>query len=180
MSYTEIILTTQVPGLGAEADVVKVRRGHARNFLIPRGMAHEVTPATLRMTNSLKARRAAREAQELNDANEVGRRLAKAKLTFILETGESGKAFGSVTAKDIAERLKAETGQEIDRHKIMLERTIKESGEFAVEVRLHPEVHTKLKVTIVAKGPAPSAASDDDSRPRGRRAPRQDSPAEES
>jgi hypothetical protein len=62
----------------------------------------------------------------------------------------------------------------------MLERTIKESGEFAVEVRLHPEVHTKLKVTIVAKGPAAGDASDDDSRPRGRRAPRQDSPAEES
>jgi len=177
MSQTEIILTTQVPGLGAEADVVKVRRGHARNFLIPRGMAHEVTPATLRMTNSLKARRAEREAQELNDANEVGRRLGKAKLTFILETGESGKAFGSVTAKDIAERLKAETSQEIDRHKIMLERPIKESGEFAVEVRLHPEVHTKLKVTVVAKSPVASEASDDDSKPRSRRAPRQESPA---
>jgi large subunit ribosomal protein L9 len=179
MSQTEIILTIQVPGLGAEADVVKVRRGHARNFLIPRGMAHEVTPATLRMTNSLKARRAEREAQELNDANEIGRRLAKAKLTFILETGESGKAFGSVTAKDVAERLKAETGQEIDRHKIMLERPIKESGEFPFEVRLHPEVHTKLKVTVVAKGPATGDASDDDSKPRSRRAPRQEAPADE-
>jgi large subunit ribosomal protein L9 len=180
MSHTEIILTTHVPGLGAEADVIKVRRGHARNFLIPRGMAHEVTPATLRMTNSLKARRAEREAAELNDANEIGRRLAKAKLTFILETGESGKAFGSVTAKDIAERLKAETGQEIDRHKIALERPIKESGEFPVEVRLHPEVHTKLKVTIVAKGPAPTAdSSDDEGKPRSRRAPRQESPSQE-
>ena len=88
MSQTEVILTTLVPGLGAEADVVKVRRGHARNFLIPRGMAHEVTPGSLRMTNSLKARRAEREARELNEAEEFSRRLGKVKLSFTLETGK--------------------------------------------------------------------------------------------
>ena len=76
MSQTEVILTAHIPSLGAEADVVKVRRGYARNFLIPRGMAHEVTPATLRMTNSLKARRAEREAKELNEANDLAGLLA--------------------------------------------------------------------------------------------------------
>ena len=105
MSQTEVILTTLVPGLGAEADIVKVRRGHARNFLIPRGMAHEVTAGALRMTNSLKARRAEREARELNEAEELGRRLSNAKLPFVRETGASGKAFGAVTANDIAEKL---------------------------------------------------------------------------
>ena len=177
MSQTEVILTTLVPGLGAEADIVKVRRGHARNFLIPRGMAHEVTPGALRMTNSLKARRAEREARELNEAEEFGRRLAKAKLSFVLETGESGKAFGAVTAKDIAEKLKAETGHEVDRHRIALERPIKESGEFTVDVRLHPEVHAKLKVSVAAKtvaAPAGDAEEGDGKKPRTRRAPKRE------
>lgn len=177
MSQTEVILTTLVPGLGAEADIVKVRRGHARNFLIPRGMAHEVTPGALRMTNSLKARRAEREARELNEAEELGRRLSKAKLSFVLETGDSGKAFGAVTAKDIAEKLQAETGHEVDRHRIALERPIKESGDFTVEVRLHPEVHAKLKVTVTAKTLAAAGDSDegeDGRKPRARRAPRKE------
>lgn len=172
MSQTEVILTTLIPGLGAEADIVKVRRGHARNFLIPRGMAHEVTPGALRMTNSLKARRAEREARELNEAEELGRRLSKAKLSFVLETGESGKAFGAVTAKDIAEKLKAETGHEVDRHRVNLERPIKESGDFVIDVRLHSEVHAKLKVSVTAKTAAGS--SDDEAsegrKPRTRRA----------
>lgn len=177
MSQTEVILTTLVPGLGAEADIVKVRRGHARNFLIPRGMAHEVTPGALRMTNSLKARRAEREARELNEAEELGRRLSKAKLSFTLETGDSGKAFGAVTAKDIAEKLQAETGHEIDRHRIGLERPIKESGDFTVEVRLHPEVHAKLKVSVTAKTLASADDSDEGEegrKPRARRAPRKE------
>jgi large subunit ribosomal protein L9 len=177
MSQTEVILTTLVPGLGAEADIVKVRRGHARNFLIPRGMAHEVTPGALRMTNSLKARRAEREARELNEAEELGRRLSKAKLSFVLETGESGKSFGAVTAKDIAEKLKAETGHEVDRHRISLERPLKESGDFTVDLRLHPEVHAKLKVSVTAKTSSVPAGEEDDEegrKPRARRAPKKE------
>lgn len=181
MSQTEVILTSHIPTLGAEADVVKVRRGYARNYLIPRGLAHEVTPASLRMTNSLKARRAEREAKELNEANDVARRFAKLKLAFVLETGEAGKAFGAITAKDIAERLKAETGHDVDRHRIALERPIKETGDIEVEVRLHPEVHAKLKLSVTAKtAPKPAAADDEEveDRPRGRRAPRKEGEAE--
>lgn len=172
MSHAEVILTAHIPKLGAEADVVRVRKGYARNFLIPRGMAHEVTPATLRMTNSLKARRAEREAKELNEANELGRRLGKLKLSFILETGESGKAFGAITAKDIGDRIKAETGREIDRHRIVLERPIKETGDFNIEVRLHPEVHAALKVSVAAKTPAKPADEDADgeAKPKAKRA----------
>ena len=70
MPTTEIILTENVPGLGAEADVVKVRRGYARNYLLPRGKAHEATPASLRQVDALKAKRAEREARELNEAEE--------------------------------------------------------------------------------------------------------------
>lgn len=181
MSQTEVILTAHIPSLGAEADVVKVRRGYARNFLIPRGMAHQVTPATLRMTNSLKTRRAEREAKELNEANDAAKRLGKLKLSFVLETGESGKAFGAITAKDIADRIKAEGGMEIDRHAIVLERPIKETGDFAIDVRLHPDVHAALKISVASKNPKPSAEEDAgaDDRPRARRAAKKDAAEEE-
>jgi len=168
MSNTEVILTAHIPNLGAEADVVKVRRGYARNFLIPRGMAHEVTPASLRMTNSLQARRAEREAVELNEANDLAKRLGKLKLSFVLETGESGKAFGAITAKDIADRVKAESGQEIDRHRIALERPIKETGDFTVNVRLPSDVQAGLKLTVTAKNAKASAAVEDDGDNEGR------------
>lgn len=182
MSQTEVILTAHIPSLGAEADVVKVRRGYARNFLIPRGMAHEVTPASLRMTDSLKARRAEREAKELNEANDLAKRLGKLKLAFVLETGESGKAFGAITAKDIADRVKAESGQEIDRHRIALERPIKETGDFTVNVRLHSDVQAALKLSVTSKNPRPAECAGEGeeaaAKPRGRRAAPKDESAE--
>src|SRR2546430_17588283 len=108
MPSTEIILTENVPGLGAEADVVKVRRGYARNYLLPRGKAHEVTPASLRQLDALKAKRAEREARGLNEAEELARRNGKARIIVTLETGETGKPFGSLTARGIVNRLKNE------------------------------------------------------------------------
>ena len=132
MPSTQIILTENIPGLGAEADVVKVRRGFARNFLLPQGKAYEVTPASMRKLDMLKAKRAEREAKELNDAEEIARRIGKSKVIFTLETGESGKAFGSVTANDIATRLKNEVGADIERHRIVLEHPIKSTGEHEI------------------------------------------------
>jgi large subunit ribosomal protein L9 len=179
MSQTEVILTVPIESLGAEADVVKVRRGYARNFLIPRGMAHEVTPASLRMTNSLKARRAEREARELNEANEQAKRLGKLKLSFILDTGESGKAFGAITAKDIADRIAAESGLVVDRHRIALERPIKETGDLSIDVRLHHEVHATLKVSVSAKTPkGAESAEDGEARPKARRSAKKEEAAE--
>src|SRR5436189_5809630 len=140
MPSTEIILTENVPGLGAEADVVKVRRGYARNYLLPHGKAHEVTPASLRQLDTLKAKRAEREARELNESEELARRIGKARVIFTLETGETGKAFGSVTAQDIVNRLKNELGAEIDRHKVVLERPIKDTGEHHAALKRHHNV----------------------------------------
>src|SRR5580704_3191900 len=108
MSTTEVILTEKIANLGVEADVVKVKRGYARNFLVPRGLALEVTPASLKRLNLLKAKRAEREAKEL------ARRINKLKITMELETGGSGKAFGSITAADLAERLKKELGGHLE------------------------------------------------------------------
>ena len=154
MSTTEVILTEKISNLGAEADVVRVKRGYARNFLVPRGKALEVTPATLKRINVLKAKRAEREAQEMNEAEELARRINKLKITLELETGESGKAFGSITAADLAEKLKAELGgkTEIDRHKIHLDKPIKETGAHEVQIKLHHDVTAKLTVNVKAKG----------------------------
>jgi large subunit ribosomal protein L9 len=148
MPSTEIILTENIPGLGAEADVVKVRRGYARNFLLPQGKAYEVTKRSLRQLDNLKAKRAAREAAELNEAEELARRIGKLKVVFTLETGETGKAFGSVTAQDLVKRLKNELGNEIDRHRIVLEHPLKTTGEHEVSIKVHHDVTAKFAFQI--------------------------------
>lgn len=164
MSTTEVILTEKIASLGAEADVVKVKRGYARNFLVPRGKALEVTPATLKRLNILKGKRAEREARELNESEELARKINKLKVTMELETGATGKAFGSITAADLAERLKKELGGniEIDRHKIHLEKPIKETGEHEVQVKLHGDVVAKLTVNVKAKGGDDAAGEAED------------------
>jgi large subunit ribosomal protein L9 len=173
MATTEVILTEKIETLGAEADVVKVRAGFARNFLIPTGKALEVTPATMRRLALLKAKRAEREARELSDAEDLARRIGKIKLNLDLETGETGKAFGSITSTDLAERLKAELGGkiEIDRHRIQLERPIKESGSHEITIKLHHDVSAVLHVTVKAKGAAEGDSHSDshegDERPAG-------------
>jgi len=172
MPFTKLILTENVPGLGAEADVVKVRRGYARNYLLPRGKAYEVTPAALRQLDALKQKRAEREARELNEAEELSRRIGKLRLTFTLATGETGKAFGSVTAQDIVDRLKTELGTEIDRHKIILERPIKDTGEHQVAIKLHHDVTAQLAFHVKAAAEAKTeevvaAAAEEPKKKRG-------------
>jgi large subunit ribosomal protein L9 len=161
MPTTEVILTEKIHNLGLEADIVKVKAGFARNFLVPSGKALEITPATLRRINSLKAKRAEREAKELNDAQELARKINKIKLDIELETGETGKAFGSITAADIGEKIKAALGGiEIDRHKIHLERPIKESGKHEVTVKVHHDINATVEVNVSAKGAATPAEGD--------------------
>ena len=154
MPLTEVILTEKIEHLGAEADVVKVKPGYARNFLIPQRKAIEVTPATMKRINLLKAKRAEREAKELNEAEELARRINKLKISMELETGTTGKAFGSITAADIAERLLKELGAKgaVDRHRIHLDKPIKESGAHEVTIKLHADVVAKLVVNVKAIG----------------------------
>jgi large subunit ribosomal protein L9 len=159
MANTQVILTEPIAGLGVEADVVKVKPGYARNFLIPRGKAYEVTPASLKQINNLKTKRAEREARELNEAEELARRINKLKITLTLETGEKGKAFGSITAKDIAERLKGELGgNEIERHRIVLEHPIKDTGAHDIEIKLGDGVIAHLNLTVKSSSQEAGAA----------------------
>jgi large subunit ribosomal protein L9 len=163
MADTQIILKENVHGLGAEADIVKVSKGYARNHLIPTGKAYEVTASNLKRLNHLKSQRAEREARELNEAEDFSRKIGKLKLEFTLETGETGKAFGSVTTRDIEEKLQTEHGITIDRHRIDLDRPIKESGEKEVPIRLHHDVVATLKVEIKSSTPPAPAHEETES-----------------
>jgi large subunit ribosomal protein L9 len=172
MAYAEVILTENIPNLGAEADLVKVRRGFARNFLIPQGKALEVTPSSLRKIKHLQAKRAEREGRELNAAEQLAGRINKLVLDFTLETGETGKAFGSVTAKDIHDRLAAELGDvELPKHAVSLDKAFKESGDHEVEVRLHPDVAAKLHVKISTPKRASAEEEAEPSKKSSRRKP---------
>ncbi|GAA5494109.1 LSU ribosomal protein L9P [Rubritalea squalenifaciens DSM 18772] len=147
MATTEVILRTKIDNLGAEADVVKVKAGYARNFLIPQGKAFEATEENLKHTEELKAARAEREAAELTDAQATAAKIKKFKPSFTLEIGQGGKAFGSVTSIDIHKKLE-EAGIVIDRKSIQLESPIKTSGESTVEIKLHSDVSANLVITI--------------------------------
>jgi large subunit ribosomal protein L9 len=172
MATSEVILTEAVPSLGAEADIVKVRAGYARNFLIPGGKAMEVTPSSLRKINHLKVKRAEREAREINEAESLAAKINKLRLQMKLETGQTGKAFGSITASDLLERLAAEIKDLVlPRHAIVLDRPIKESGDHEIAVKIHSEVVATLRVSIAALPKVDQPADEDeegDRRPRRR------------
>ncbi|MEO8615071.1 MAG: 50S ribosomal protein L9 [Luteolibacter sp.] len=149
MANAQVILKEKIEGLGAEADVVKVRAGYARNFLIPQGKAFEASKSNLRHVAALKTSRAAREAEELVGFQELAVKISKIKPKFTLSTGQGGKAFGSVTNMDIHKELEA-AGIVIDRHAIELEKPIKKSGKSEISVRLHPDVIATLVISVDA------------------------------
>lgn len=149
MALTEVILREKIDNLGAEADVVKVKAGFARNFLIPQGKAYEATKGNLRQISNLQVARAKRETEELNEAQELASKISRLKPKFTLEVGKTGKAFGSVTSIDIHKSLE-EKGITIDRTAIQLDKPLKSTGKTDIEVRIHPDVTTSLTVTVAA------------------------------
>ena len=151
MATTEVILREKIGNLGAEADVVSVKAGFARNFLIPEGKAYEATSANLKHLESLKSQRVKREADEFAAAQETAAKIKKLKLDFTLETGQGGKAFGSITSIDIHKGL-TDQGIDIDRHAIQLAGPIKTSGKKDIEIKLHSEVSAKLKINVKVDG----------------------------
>jgi large subunit ribosomal protein L9 len=153
MPKTEVILTHNIVGLGAESDQVKVAAGYARNYLFPQGFAIPLTGANKRRIEALKQRRAEREAEELNHMNDLSRSLAKLVALVSVKTGEDGKMFGSVTSGTIADQLKNQFEVVLDKKKIHLEHPIRTLGEHEVELRLHADVVTKLKVRVESSTP---------------------------
>ncbi|MEW6158553.1 MAG: 50S ribosomal protein L9 [Verrucomicrobiota bacterium] len=148
MPKTEVILTQNVVGLGAESDQVKVAAGFARNYLIPQGLAIPLTAANKRRLDALRQRRAEREAKELTSMTELSQTLSKVTLLVHAKTGEDGKMFGSVTAGTIADELKHQFDVALDKRKIHLPHPIKTLGEHDIELRLHHDLTTTLKVKV--------------------------------
>lgn len=145
----QVILTTTVEKLGADGDVVEVRDGYARNFLIPKGLAIPATPANLRRVAALKKKREAEQAAQLQQARELAEKLSMISCTLRAAAGADGKLYGSVTAADIAEYLRGE-GITVERRRIHLAHPIRELGAHDVEIKLHPEVAVRMKVWVVA------------------------------
>jgi large subunit ribosomal protein L9 len=155
---TQIILTALVDNLGAEGDTITVADGYARNFLIPKGLAMPASAGNLRRIESLRKKREASLAAQLDDSKAVAAQLVKQSYTITAAAGDDGKLYGSVTSADISEALKRE-GIDVDRRKIALEHPIRELGVYDVDVKLHPEVATKVKIWVVGPdGEAPPAA----------------------
>jgi len=144
----EVILREDIPELGQRGDVVTVKNGYARNYLLPRKLAMEATPGNRKQVAEMKAAGARREATEKSGADSLAAQLAEVVLTIPAKAGESDQLFGSVTAMDIAEGLEAK-GFAIDKRKILLEEPIKTVGEYTVPLRLHRHVTASVKVNVV-------------------------------
>ncbi|HUE36358.1 MAG TPA: 50S ribosomal protein L9 [Candidatus Acidoferrum sp.] len=145
---TEVILTHNIVGLGAESDQVKVAPGYARNFLFPQRLAIPLTQANRRHIEALKRKRAEREAHEFNTMTELAKGVQKLICIVKVKTGEDGKMFGSVTAGMIADELKHQFDISLDKKKIHLEHPIKVIGDYDVELLLHADVKGTLKVQV--------------------------------
>jgi large subunit ribosomal protein L9 len=152
---TEVILTHNIVGLGGESDQVKVAAGYARNYLFPHRLAIPVSNANKRHLESLRQRRAEREAHEFNTMTELSKGLAKLVCLLKVKAGEDGKMFGAVTSGMIADEMKHQFDVTLDKRKIRLEHPIKTLGEHEIELHLHAEVKATLKVRVESTTPAP-------------------------
>jgi large subunit ribosomal protein L9 len=160
----KVILQENVEGLGYLGDVLTVAKGYARNYLLPRKKAVVAEERQVKLLQHIKRQIDQKAKKELESLGESGKNLSKISLTFEVQTGKDDKLFGSVTSKDVAERLAAQ-GVEVDRRKIHLPQPLKELGTFSVAIKLHRDVVPKINVTLVKKAAeeaTPEVRSDKD------------------
>lgn len=155
MAHTNVLLREDVDDLGARGEIVKVKAGYARNYLLPRKLAVEASASNVKQIEQERAALLKKEAKEKAGAEAQAEQMKSLRLTFARKVGEHGILYGSVTSMDIAEALK-ERGYEVDRRRITLREAIKETGEFTVPVRLHREVTVELPVEVTGEGGAKS------------------------
>jgi large subunit ribosomal protein L9 len=146
----EVILRDDVRSLGKAGELVRVKPGYARNYLLPQGLAYEATEGNRKRIAAETKAREARLATEKAGAEAFAQTLGALTVTIPAKAGEEGRLFGSVTAQDIAQAIAAQ-GHEVDRRRIELDQPIRTLGEHTVAVRLHPEVHADVRVTVVAE-----------------------------
>ena len=147
----KVILQENVEGLGYLGDVLTVANGYARNYLLPKKKAVVAEERQVKLLQHVKRQTEQKAKKELESLAETGKGLSNISLTFEVQTGKDDKLFGSVTSKDVAEKLAAQ-GVEVDRKKIHLPQPLKELGTFSVPVKLHRDVVPKINVTLVKKG----------------------------
>jgi large subunit ribosomal protein L9 len=152
----KVLLTSNVPKLGQVGEVCDVKPGYGRNYLLPQGLAVELTPDNLNRFETMKRRLIALEQETKDKMIVLSKEIEKASCTIIANSTEEGHLFGSVTARDIAQQL-AGDGFQVDQKWIVLDQPIKELGIYMVKVRLHPEVECQMKVWVV-KGDDPAEA----------------------
>ncbi|MFJ9687071.1 50S ribosomal protein L9 [Streptomyces bacillaris] len=146
----KIILTHEVSGLGTAGDVVDVKDGYARNYLVPRGFAIRWTKGGEKDVAQIRRARKIHEIATIEQANEIKAKLEAVKVRLAVRSGDAGRLFGSVTPADIASAIKAAGGPDVDKRRVELGAPIKTLGGHQVSVRLHPEVAAKLGVEVVA------------------------------
>lgn len=156
----QLILREDIPKLGDAGDVVSVKPGYARNYLLPRGLATIATAGRVKEVEHHRRIIAEKRAKELKDFQGLAKRLEKLELSTIVQAGETGKLFGSVTAAHIAEMV-AEHGYTVDRRKIVLHEPIKQVGEYEIHVRLRSDVEAKLKLNVESSTPVVVKEDDD-------------------
>jgi large subunit ribosomal protein L9 len=144
----KLILTQEVSGLGAPGDVVEVKAGYGRNYLVPRRLAMQWTRGSEQQIEMIKRGRAAREIRGLDDAREAAARLSGLKVRLQTRAGSGGRLFGSISTADIAAAVKNAGGPELDRRKIEIRNPIKTVGSHRIGVRLHPEVSATLDIEV--------------------------------
>jgi large subunit ribosomal protein L9 len=145
----KLILTQEVTGLGAPGDIVDVKDGYGRNFLIPRNFAVRWTKGGERTVESIKAARSSREVRDLDHAKEIKAKLESTAVNLPVRAGEGGRLFGSVTVGDIAEAINAETGANVDKRKVIVGNPIKSLGAHQVTVKLHDELDAQVNLNVV-------------------------------
>ncbi len=143
-----VILMKDVKGTGKAGDVVKVSDGYARNMLLPKGMAKEATEGNIRSLEKQKAIAAEKLEEQKAAAKEMAAKLENITLKIESKGGDSGKLFGSITSKDIAEALEKQEGMKIDKKKIEMKNPIKQAGETEVTLKLFTEISAQLKVSV--------------------------------
>ncbi|KUL45874.1 50S ribosomal protein L9 [Streptomyces sp. NRRL F-4489] len=146
----KIILTHEVSGLGTAGDVVDVKDGYARNYLVPRGFAIRWTKGGEKDVEQIRRGRKIREIATIEQANEVKAKLEGVNVKLAVRAGDAGRLFGSVTQADIASAIKAAGGPDVDKRRVEVGSPIKTLGSHQVSVRLHAEVVAKLGVEVVA------------------------------
>ncbi len=145
----KLILTQEVTGLGAPGDIVDVKDGYGRNFLVPRGFAIRWTKGGERTVESIKAARGSREVRDLDHAQEIKKKLESTTFSLPVRAGEGGRLFGAVTVSDIAEAI-TEAGAQVDKRKIMVGNPIKSLGSHQVTVKVHDEIDATVNLNVVA------------------------------